>query len=81
MSESPGYQKSGNEVRPILMTVNCQAIKQNQRVLKRTRQADYPWISEYTNWKKLLVVGREKRKYPAGLFTVCAVHQEHSETE
>jgi len=38
------------------MTFNCQ-----RRGLNRTFQADCPVISEYTNWKKLLVVGREKR--------------------
>jgi len=35
--------------------------KQHQGDLNRTRQADCPVISEYTNLKKLLLVGREKR--------------------
>jgi len=39
---------------------NCQRSKQHQVGLNRTRQADSPAISEYTNLKKLLVVGREK---------------------
>jgi len=43
------------------MTFNCQTIKQHQRGLNRTCQADSSGISVYTNWKKLLVVGREKR--------------------
>jgi len=42
------------------MTVNCQRSKQLQGGLNRTRQADSPVISEYTNLKKFLVVGREK---------------------
>ena len=42
------------------MTFNCQRGKQHQGGLNRTRQADSPVISEYTNLKKLLVVGREK---------------------
>jgi len=43
------------------MTVNCQRSKQHQGGLNRTRQADSPGISEYTNLKKLFLVGREKR--------------------
>jgi len=42
------------------MTFNCQKSKQLQGGLNRTRQADSPVSSEYTNLKKLLVVGREK---------------------
>jgi len=42
------------------MTFNCQRSKQHQGGLNRTRQADSPRISEHTNLKKLLVVGREK---------------------
>jgi len=42
------------------MIFNCQRSKQHQGGLNRTRQADCPVISEYTNLKKLLVVGREK---------------------
>jgi len=42
------------------MTFKCQRSKQHQGGLNRTRQADCPVISEYTNWKKVLVVGREK---------------------
>jgi len=41
------------------MTFNCQRSKQHQGCLNRTRQADSPVISEYTNLKKLLVVGGE----------------------
>jgi len=43
------------------MTFNCQRSKQHQGGLNRTGQVDCPVISEYTNLKKLLVVGREKR--------------------
>ena len=43
------------------MTFNCQRGKENQGGLNRTPQANSPVISEYTNLKKLLVVGREKR--------------------
>jgi len=42
------------------MTFNCQRSKQHQGGLNRANQADSPVISEYTNLKKLLVVGREK---------------------
>ena len=42
------------------MTFNCQRSKQHQGGLNRTRQADCPVISEYTNFKKLVAVGREK---------------------
>jgi len=35
--------------------------QKNQGGLNRTHQADSPVISEYTNLKKLLLVGREKR--------------------
>jgi len=42
------------------MTFNCQRSKQHQGGLNRMRQADSLVISEYTNLKKLLVVGREK---------------------
>jgi len=45
----------------VLMTLNCQRIKQNQAGLNRACQADSPVISEYTNLKKFLLVGREKR--------------------
>ena len=45
---------------PILMTFNCQRSKQHQGDLNRTGHADSPVISEHTNLKKLLVVGREK---------------------
>jgi len=44
----------------ILVTFKCQSNKQHQGGLNRTRQADSPVISEYTNLKKILVVGREK---------------------
>jgi len=42
------------------MTFNCQRSK-HQRGLNRTCQADSVVISEYINWKKFLVLGREKR--------------------
>jgi len=42
------------------MTFGCQRNKQHQGGLNRTHQADSPVISEYTNLKKLLVVGRKK---------------------
>jgi len=35
--------------------------QQHQRSLNKTCQADSPGISEYTNFKKLLVRGRVKR--------------------
>jgi len=41
------------------MTFSCQRSKQHQGDLKRTHQAHSTVISEYTNFKKL-VVGREK---------------------
>ena len=43
------------------MTFNCQRSKQHKGRLNWTCQADPLVISKYTNWKKLLVVGREKR--------------------
>jgi len=43
------------------MTFSSPRSKQHQGSLNRTCQADCPGISEYTNLKKLLVVGREKR--------------------
>jgi hypothetical protein len=43
------------------MTFNCQRSKQLQGGPTRTRQADSPVISEYTNLKRLLVVWRGKR--------------------
>jgi len=42
------------------MILNCLRSKHHQGGLNRTRQADSTVISEYTNFKKLLVVGREK---------------------
>jgi hypothetical protein len=42
------------------MTFNCQRSNQHKGDLNRTCQADSPMISEYTNLKKLLLVGREK---------------------
>jgi len=42
------------------MTFNCQRSKQHHGGLNRTHQADSPVIAEYTNMRKLLVVGREK---------------------
>jgi hypothetical protein len=42
------------------MTFKCQRSKQHQGGLNRIRQADSPVISEYKNWTKLLLVGREK---------------------
>jgi len=52
--------KSRIEVSPIWLTFNCPGSKQHQGGINRTRQADSLVISEYTNLKKLLVVGREK---------------------
>jgi len=43
------------------MTSNFQRSKLHQGGLNRTHQADSPVISEYTNLKKLLVEGRERR--------------------
>jgi len=43
------------------MTFNYQRVK-HQRRLNRTHQADSPGISEYRNLKKLLLVGREKKR-------------------
>jgi len=42
------------------MNFNFQRSKQHQAGLNRTGQADCPVISEYTNLKKLVVVGRGK---------------------
>jgi len=42
------------------MAFSCQRSKQHQGGLNRICQADSPVISEHTNLKKLLVVGREK---------------------
>ena len=42
------------------MSFKGQRSKQYQVGLNRTCQADSPVISEYTNLKKLLMVGREK---------------------
>ena len=42
------------------MTFICKRSKQHQGGLNRTCQADSPVISEYTDLKELLVVGREK---------------------
>jgi len=42
------------------MTFSCQRSTQHQGGLNRTCQADSPGISEYTNLKKLLLVGRER---------------------
>jgi len=44
----------------ILVTFKCQRNKQHQGGLNRARQADCLVISEYTNLKKFLVLGREK---------------------
>jgi len=43
------------------MTFSFPRSKQHQGGLNRTCQADSPVISKYTNLKKLLVVGRERR--------------------
>jgi len=50
-----------NRSKSVLMTFNRQRNKQHRRGLNRTHQADCPGFSEYTNLKKLLLVGREKR--------------------
>ena len=59
--KGPGYQKSRIEVSLILMIFNCQRSKHHHGGLNTTRQADSPVISKYTNLKKFMVVGREKR--------------------
>jgi len=43
------------------MILNCQRSRQHRGGLNRTRQTVSSVISEYTNLKKLLVVGKEKR--------------------
>jgi len=48
-------------VSPTLISFNCQRSKQHQGGLNRTCQADSLVISEYTNLKKMFVVGREER--------------------
>jgi hypothetical protein len=48
-------------------------------IVNRTCQADCPVISECMTLKKL-VVGREKKKYPARQCKVCAAHKKGSET-
>jgi len=58
--ESPRYQKSRIEVSQVLITFSCRRSKQHQGGPNKTRHADSPGISEYTNWKKLLLVRREK---------------------
>jgi len=45
------------------MIFNCQRSKEHQGGLNRTHQADFLVISEHTNLKKLLVVGREKGSF------------------
>ena len=54
--------------------LHCQRSKQHQGGLNRTRQADSPGISEYTNLKKSLLLGREKKTYSARHCKVCAAH-------
>jgi hypothetical protein len=49
------------ETDQVLITFSCQKSKQHQGGLNRTHQADSLGISEYTNWKKLFLVGREER--------------------
>jgi hypothetical protein len=53
---------------------------QYNKFIKGIARADCPMISEYTNLKKLLVVGREKRQNPARQRKVCAAHKKRSET-
>ena len=50
-----------NETKSSLMTFNCQTSKKHQGGLERISHAHFPGISEYTNWKAVLLVGREKR--------------------
>ena len=57
----------------VLITFSCQKIKQHQGGLNRAHQADYSGISEYTNWKKLLLVGREERSI-LQVVIKCALH-------
>ena len=54
---------SESRVQPnqVLITFSCQKSKQHQGGLNRTHQADSSGISEYTNWKKSLLVGMEER--------------------
>jgi len=52
--------KSRIEVSQVLMTFNYHRSKQHQGGLIRTRQTDSRGISEYTDLKKLLLVGRKK---------------------
>jgi hypothetical protein len=78
--EGPRYQKSRIKVSLALMTFSCQRSKQHQGGLNGTRQADSLGISVYTNLKKLLLLGREKKKYPARQCKVCAAHKKQSET-
>jgi hypothetical protein len=57
------------------MTFNCQ-----RRGLNRTRQADSPVISEYTNLEKMAGGGEGKKKYPARQCKLCAAHKKRSKT-
>jgi hypothetical protein len=76
---SKWYQNSRIEVSLNLMTFNCQRSK-HQGDPKRTRQADTPVISEYTNWKKKTGGGKGKKKYSTRQCKVCAAHKKQSET-
>jgi len=71
--KGPGYQKSRTEVSQVLMTFNCQ---------RRGPKQDMPGrvTSEYTNLKKLLVVGKGKKKYPARECKLCATQKKRNET-
>jgi hypothetical protein len=61
VKELPAFHKSRIKPSQVLMAFKCQRSKQHKGDLNRTHQADSPRISGYTNWKKLLLVGREKR--------------------
>ena len=66
--EGPGYQKSGIQLNQFVMTFRCLRSKQHKGRLNRTHQ-----ISEYTNWKKLLLMGMEERSI-LQVIVKCVLH-------
>jgi hypothetical protein len=64
------YQKSRIEVSHVLMT-----LPEEQSTPRGAHQADSLGISEYTNLKKLLLLGKEKKKYPAIQCKLYAAHK------
>jgi hypothetical protein len=54
-----------------VMKFICQRSKQQQGGLNRTCQAGSSGISEYTNWKEFLLVGREERNILQGDVNLC----------